>query len=93
MVTAAGLGEGATFRDGPVGAEGELQGSQAVALLRSSLSEQDKAVARVAQVTVLGQCGRDASDFAHEAGLVNRVERALQVHGENVSSFVVAVAL
>ena len=74
MVAAAGLGEGATFRDEPVETQGEVQGSQAVTL-------QDKPVVRVTQVTVPGQCGRDQSDFAQEVGLVDRVERALQFHG------------
>ena len=47
-------------------------------------SKQDDAVAQVAQV---------ASDLTQEAGTVDLVERALQVHCQKASSFVIAVSL
>ena len=88
-----GFGVCSSLRGGPVEAQREEQRLQEVTLLSSPYSsarspaEQDEAVVRVARATTPGQSGLDSSDFTQEAGPVDLIGRALQVHGQKASSF------
>ena len=78
---------------------GQEQVSHLVTLLHSPFardslsSEEEDAVLRVAQVTVLGQSSPGTRDLAWEAGRADLIEIVLQVHGRGAPSFVVALFL
>ena len=88
----------ATFRDGSVEAKSEEQGvpmGPPVVLpfcWDFLCTEQDEAVVRAARVAVPGQPGPDSSNFPHEAGNVDLVERVFEVFGQEAAFFVVVVA-